>query len=111
MIVERAGISMSKASKKGSTRGGKSDLRSADRLMDTAQTERERVRNINRNARVRDRSLLARFEPGRKLFLAVPYSIFVSTLNEPIARPVLEDLAVACLAFDPHQEVIVTWTT
>ena len=53
----------------------------------------------------------ARFEPGRKLFLAVPYSIFVSTLDEPIARPVLEDLAVACLAFDPHQEVIVTWTT
>jgi hypothetical protein len=38
------------------------------------------------------RSLLARFEPGRKLFLAVPYSIFVSTRNELIARPVLEDL-------------------
>jgi hypothetical protein len=38
------------------------------------------------------RSLLARFEPGRKLFPAVPYSIFVSTLEEPIARPVLEDL-------------------
>ena len=56
------------------------------------------------------RSLLARFEPGRKLFLAVPYSIFVSTLDEPIARPVLADLAVACLAFDPRQEVIVTWT-
>jgi hypothetical protein len=30
--------------------------------------------------------------PGRKLFLAVPYSIFVSTRNELIARPVLEDL-------------------
>ncbi|HSX83610.1 MAG TPA: hypothetical protein VLQ80_34290 [Candidatus Saccharimonadia bacterium] len=38
------------------------------------------------------RSLLARFEPGRKLFLAVHYSIFVSRLNEPMARPVLEDL-------------------
>ena len=57
------------------------------------------------------RSLLARFEPGRKLFPAVPHSIFVSTLDEPIARPVLEDLSVACLAFDPRQEVIVTWTT
>ena len=44
-------------------------------------------------------SLLARFEPGWKLFLAVLYSIFVSTLDEPIARPVLADLAVACLAF------------
>ena len=59
----------------------------------------------------RDDLRLARFEPGRKLFLAVPYSIFVSTLHEPIARPVLEDLAVACLAFDPRQEVIITWTT
>jgi hypothetical protein len=39
------------------------------------------------------------------------HHIFVSTLDEPIARPVLEDLAVACLAFDPRQEVIVTWTT
>jgi hypothetical protein len=44
------------------------------------------------------RSLLARFEPERKLFLAVPYSVFVSTLDEPIARPVLEDLAIACFA-------------
>lgn len=57
------------------------------------------------------RALLARLEPERKLFLAVPYSIFVSTFDEPIARPALEDLAVACLAFDPHQEVIVRWTT
>ena len=56
-------------------------------------------------------SLLARFEPGWKLLLAVPYSIFVSMLDRPMARPVLEDLAVACLAFDPHKEVIVTWTT
>ena len=56
------------------------------------------------------RSLLARLEPERKLFLAVPYSVFVSTLDEPIARPVIDDLAVACLAFDPHQEVIIKWT-
>jgi hypothetical protein len=57
------------------------------------------------------RALLSRFEPERKLFLAVPYSVFVSTLDEPIARPVLEDLAIACIAFDPQQEVIVKWTT
>jgi hypothetical protein len=55
------------------------------------------------------RSLLARFEPERKLFLAVPESVFVSTLDEPIARPVIEDLAVALVAFDPQQEVIVKW--
>lgn len=56
------------------------------------------------------RSLLARLEPERKLFLAVPYSVLVSTLDEPIARPVIDDLAIACLAFDPHQEVIIKWT-
>lgn len=55
------------------------------------------------------RSLLTRFEPGRKLFLAVPYSVFVSTLAEPIARPVLEDLNIALVAFDPQQEVIMKW--
>jgi hypothetical protein len=57
------------------------------------------------------RALLARFEPECKLFLAVPYSVVVSTLEEPMARPVLEDLAIACLACNPHQEVIVKWTT
>jgi hypothetical protein len=54
---------------------------------------------------------MARFEPERKLFLAVPESVFVGTLDEPIARPVLEDLAVALVAFDPEQEIIVKWTT
>jgi hypothetical protein len=55
------------------------------------------------------RSLLARFEAERRLFLAVPESVFVSTLEEPIARPVLEDLGVALLVFDPQQEAIVRW--
>ncbi|MDI6795076.1 MAG: hypothetical protein QME81_19780 [bacterium] len=40
---------------------------------------------------------------------AVPNSVFVSTLEEPVARPVLKDLAVAVIAFDPQQEVIVKW--
>ncbi len=57
------------------------------------------------------RSLLSRFEPERKLFLAVPESVFASTLNEAIARPVIEDLNVSFIAFDPKQEVIVKWTT
>ncbi|MEW5987385.1 MAG: XisH family protein [Chloroflexota bacterium] len=57
------------------------------------------------------RSLLVRYEPGRKLFLAVPISIFLSTLDEPIARPVIEDLPVSLLAFDPEQEVIIKWKT
>lgn len=56
------------------------------------------------------RSLLTRFEPGRKIFLAIPFSVFVNTFQEPIARPVLVDQAIALIAFDPHEEVIVQWT-
>lgn len=55
------------------------------------------------------RSLLTRFEPDRKLFLAVPEGAFLNTLSEPIARPVIEDMRIALIAFDPQQEVIVKW--
>ncbi len=55
------------------------------------------------------RSLLTRYEPDRKLYLAVPASVFMSTFNEPIARPVLEDLSIAVIAFEPQQELIVKW--
>lgn len=57
------------------------------------------------------RSLLIRFEPGRKLFLAIPESVLISTLDEPIARPVIEDLSVALIAFNPQQEEVVKWIT
>jgi hypothetical protein len=57
------------------------------------------------------RSLLTRIEPERKLFLAIPASVFDSTLSEPIARPVIEDMTIALIAFDPEQEVIVRWMT
>ena len=55
------------------------------------------------------RSLLSRFEPGRKIFMAVPQSVYANTFQEPIARPVLVDQAIAVIAFDPDQEVIVQW--
>ncbi len=55
------------------------------------------------------RSLLRRSEPERKLFLAVPESVFISTLNESIARPVLEDLSIAVISFDQRQEIITKW--
>jgi hypothetical protein len=57
------------------------------------------------------RSLLMRFDPERRLFLAVPESVFRSTFNEPIARPVIEDISVSLIAFDAKQEVIVQWST
>jgi hypothetical protein len=56
------------------------------------------------------RSLLTRFEPGRKIFLAVPQSVYANTFQEPIARPVLVDQAIAVVAFDPTKEVIVQWS-
>lgn len=55
------------------------------------------------------RALLTRVDPNRKLIMAVPFNVLTSTLDEPISRPVLEDLEVPLLAFDPHQEVIVKW--
>ena len=57
------------------------------------------------------RSLLTRFESGRKIFLAVPAFAYENTLQEAIARPVLADEAVALIVFDPEQEVIVQWLT
>jgi hypothetical protein len=55
------------------------------------------------------RSLLARFEPDRKLYLAVPEEISFGLLELPIAQPVLEDQAIAIVAFDPDKEQIVQW--
>jgi hypothetical protein len=55
------------------------------------------------------RSLLARLDPGRKLFLAVPKIVVSTTLTDLISQPVLEDLGVAWLAFDPNEETIVQW--
>jgi hypothetical protein len=57
------------------------------------------------------RSLLARFEAGRKLYLAVPDTVYQNLLSEAIARPVLEDLSVAIVSFDPQREEIVRWTS
>ncbi len=57
------------------------------------------------------RSLLARYEPERQLFLAVPHDVFASTFDEPVARPVVEDESIALIAFDPEKEVIVKWTS
>ncbi len=55
------------------------------------------------------RSLLMRIEPDRQLFLAVPELIFESTLLEPIAQPVLQDLKLHVVTFDPRKEQIVRW--
>lgn len=55
------------------------------------------------------RALLRRSDPERRLYLAVPEKALFGIFQEPIALPVLEDLAVALLAFNPTREEIVTW--
>jgi hypothetical protein len=57
------------------------------------------------------RSLLSRFDPQRSLILAVPESVFANTMQEPIARPVVSDLSIRIMAFDPAKEVITQWTS
>ncbi len=57
------------------------------------------------------RSLLTRYEPERRLFLAISETVATGILAEPIAQPVLEDEAIAVVVFDPQKEEIVQWMT
>jgi len=56
-------------------------------------------------------ALLARLEPERKLYLAVPHQVYENVFTEPIARPVIDDLNVQIFTFDPGKEQIVKWIT
>lgn len=55
------------------------------------------------------RVLLGHVDADRTLYLAVPDTVLNTTFDEPIVRPVLEDLAIKVLGFDPQQEVITAW--
>jgi hypothetical protein len=55
------------------------------------------------------RSLIARTEPERKLFLAIPIDVYETTFQEPIIQPALQDLTVTLLVYDPGKEVIILW--
>lgn len=57
------------------------------------------------------RASLSRVEPERRLYLAVPQSVFDTLLSEQMARFVLDDLQIALVAFDPAEEVITQWQT
>ncbi len=78
------------------------------------------IKSFRGNSEIRDlenaigqyvfyRSLLKRYDPERKLFLAIPQHVVLSTLNESIARPVIEDLSIAIIGFDKKLEVITQW--
>lgn len=55
------------------------------------------------------RSLIRLEEPTRKLFLAVPVGAYENVFPERIARPVLAELAVPILVFQPDEERIKRW--
>jgi hypothetical protein len=57
------------------------------------------------------RSLLARTDADRALYLAVPEEIALTLFTEQIARVALLDIAVKVMAFDPEREVIASWTS
>ncbi|HWE39686.1 MAG TPA: element excision factor XisH family protein [Isosphaeraceae bacterium] len=57
------------------------------------------------------RSLMTRYDPDRKLYLAAPEESYDETLRDPIARPVIADLAVPLIVFRPEEERIIQWDT
>ena len=56
------------------------------------------------------RSVMARTEPDRKLYLAVHKEVFLDIFEEPLGRLLLEDYHVPMIVFDVKTEEIVKWT-
>ena len=56
------------------------------------------------------RSLMARVDPGRTLYLAIPDHVWNDTFQSLITRPPIEDLGLPLFVFRPDEEVIVRWT-
>lgn len=52
---------------------------------------------------------LEEFEPERKLYLAVPVSIYNSFFQRRFVRSVVERIQINLLVYDEKQEVIVQW--
>lgn len=57
------------------------------------------------------REIMARVEPERVLYLAVPESVFTDLFEEPIGTLVLQNLHLQLIVFDPVTEVIEQWIT
>ncbi len=55
------------------------------------------------------RSVLARREPDRDLYLAVPEEILQDIFEEPLGKLLLEDNLAQVIGFDPNEEVIIKW--
>lgn len=55
------------------------------------------------------RSVLARTEPDRRLYLAVHKEVFLDVFEEPLGRLLIEDYRVPLVVFDLQTEEIVQW--
>lgn len=55
------------------------------------------------------RTHLQRTDPERRLYLAVSEAVFFDTLEEAVARPVLEALGVPLCIFHPATEAVIRW--
>jgi XisH protein len=55
------------------------------------------------------RSVMARTEPNRTLYLAVHNEVFIDIFEEPIGLLMLEDYQIPLLVFDIKTEVILKW--
>ncbi|PSB33435.1 fatty-acid synthase [filamentous cyanobacterium Phorm 46] len=55
------------------------------------------------------RSVIARTEPDRKLYLAITQAVFVELLSEPIGQIIRADYQVCLIVFAEENEEIVQW--
>lgn len=55
------------------------------------------------------RSVLARYEPERRLYLAVPSIAFEAILADDIGRAVREDTGMPIIVFDERKEIVQRW--
>lgn len=55
------------------------------------------------------RAILARREPDRSLYLAVPEEILRDVFEEPLGEVLLEDNLAQVIGFDPQKQEVVRW--
>ncbi|MFB2918321.1 element excision factor XisH family protein [Aerosakkonema funiforme] len=55
------------------------------------------------------RSVLARTEPNRRLYIAVHDRIFIDIFEEAVGRLIIQDYQIPLIVFDPQMEVILRW--
>lgn len=55
--------------------------------------------------------LLTRYEPERKLYLAVPEEVQESIFEEEAGQVLIEDKIVRLFTFDVHKEEVIQWIT